>query len=329
MTRQGGTMHFRSFCNPLLVSLALILSFTQPVVFGEILTTGVVVGTLYDPTRAVIPNVTVTLKNLDTGAAQTTTPNAVGFYTFKLLKPGRYEIFAKETGFAEVKASATVSLGQTTTADLTMPMSKTSEVIEVSGVAPVVTQTASVNTSFSQLELEQLPSAGGDITNIAQTSPGAVMNVTGGYGNFTVNGLPATSNLFTVNGENNMDPYFNINNSGASNLTLGNNEVQEAMVISNAYGGEYGQLAGAQVTYITKSGSNAFHGNAQYWWNGRAMNSNDWFNNYYGQPRPFSNANQWATSLGGPIRKDKTFFFVDEEGLRFVLPSVVSATIDR
>ena len=232
-------MHLRNLSTIILVSLALILSFPQPVVFGQTLTTGDVVGTVYDPTRAVIPNVTVTLKNLDTGTAQTTTANTVGFYTFKLLKPGRYEILAKETGFAEVKAPATVSLGQTTTADLTMPLSKTAEVVEVSGVAPVVTQTASVNTAFSQLELEQLPSAGGDITNIAQTSPGAVVNVTGGYGNFTVNGLPATSNLFTVNGENNMDPYFNINNSGASNLTLGNNEVQEATVISNAYGGEY------------------------------------------------------------------------------------------
>ena len=101
-----------------------------------------------------------------------------------------------------------------------------------------------------------MPSAGGDITNIADTAPGAVVNGTGGYGNFTVNGMPATSNLFTVNGENDMDPYFNINNSGASNLTLGQNEIGEATVITNPYGGQYGQLAGAQVTYVTKSGTN-------------------------------------------------------------------------
>lgn len=326
-------MHFRNLCNILLVSLILILCFPQPVAFGQTLTTGDVVGTVYDPTRAVIPNVTVTLKNLDTGTAQTTIANAVGFYTFKLLRPGRYEISAKETGFAEVRAPATVGLGQTTTADLTMPMSKTSEVIEVSGVAPVVTQTASVNTSFSQLELEQLPSAGGDITNIAQTSPGAVMNVTGGYGNFTVNGLPATSNLFTVNGENNMDPYFNINNSGASNLTLGNNEVQEATVISNPYGGEYGQLSGAQITYLTKSGTNQFHGNAQYWWNGRAVNANGWMNKNsqildgLSNQTPFSNANQWAGSVGGPILKNKTFFFFNLEGTRFVLPNTIPVIV--
>ena len=90
-----------------------------------------------------------------------------------------------------------------------------------------------------------------------------------GFGNFTLNGLPATSNLFTVNGENDMDPYFNINNSGATNLTLGQNELEEATIIANPYAGQYGQLAGAQVSLVTKSGTNQFHGNALYWWNGR------------------------------------------------------------
>jgi hypothetical protein len=130
-----------------------------------------------------------------------------------------------------------------------------------------------------------------------------------------------------VNGENDMDPYFNTNNSGASNLTIGQNELQEASVIANPYGGQYGQLAGAQVTYVTMSGTNQFHGNAAYWWNGRAMNSNNWFNNYYGVEKPFSNANQWAARIGGPIRKDKTFFFFDTEGLRFILPNVFSNTL--
>ena len=179
-----------------------------------------------------------------------------------------------------------------------------------------------------------MPSAGGDITNIANTAPGAVVNGTGGYGNFTVNGLPATSNLFTVNGENDMDPYFNINNSGARNLTLGQNEIAEATVIANPVSGQYGQLSGAQVTYVTKSGTNTYPRQCRYWWNGRLLNANNWMNKQAqadahaidpSQPAneaPFSNANQWAASFGGPIIKNKTFFFVDYEGLRFVLPNV-------
>ena len=150
--------------------------------------------------------------------------------------------------------------------------------------------------------------------------------------------MPATSNLFTINGENDMDPYFNINNSGASNLTLGQNEIGEATVISNPYGGQYGQLAGAQVTYVTKSGTNTYHGNATYWWNGRLLNANNWMNKQSqaaahaidpSQPAneaPFSNANQWAASFGGPIIKNKTFFFVDYEGMRFLLPNVDQVT---
>src|SRR4029077_16086402 len=153
----------------------------------------------------------------------------------------------------ELQETVVVGLGQTTAVDLSLIVSKTSETVEVSGVAPLVNTEPSINTAFTGQEVAELPSAGGDITNIANTAPGAVVNGTGGYGNFTVNGLPATSNLFTVNGENDMDPYFNINNSGATNLTLGQNELQEVTVPANAYSGQFGQLSGAQVSYVTKS----------------------------------------------------------------------------
>ena len=138
---------------------------------------------------------------------------------------------------------------------------------------------ADLSTNFAQTLIQNQPNGGNDITYIAQTAPGVAMNAGGGYGNFTSYGLPATSNLFTVNGENDMDPYLNLNNSGATNLTLGKNDLQEATVVSNAYSGQYGQQAGAQVNYVTKSGTNQYHGNAEYWWTGRAMDANDWFNN--------------------------------------------------
>ena len=112
---------------------------------------------------------------------------------------------------------------------------------------------------------------------IAQLSPGAVMNTGAGYGNFSSYGTPGTSNLFTLDGMDDNDPFLNLNNSGATNLLLGANEVQEATVVNGAYTGEYGTLAGAQVNYVTKSGGNNFHGNAVYFWNGSALNANDWF----------------------------------------------------
>lgn len=295
--------------------------------FAQSLLSGDIQGTISDPSGAVIPNAAVTLKSLDTGATQSTTTNQAGAYRFTLLKPGHYTVSANETGFQNSKRAVDVAVGQTATANMTLEVGSATQTVEVNALAPLINTEPSMNTSFTPAEVQQLPSPGSDLTNIAFTAPGVVVSNGMGYGNFTANGLPGTSNLFTVNGENDMDPYFNINNSGATNLTLGQNEIQEATVITNPYAGEYGQLAGAQVSYVTKSGTNHFHGNASYWWNGRTMNSNDWFNNFYGSPRPFSNDNQWAASIGGPIIKDKTFFFVDQEGTRFVLPNVDNVTI--
>ena len=168
---------------------------------------------------------------------------------------------------------------------------------------------ADLSTNFNQNMITNQPNGGNDITYIAQTSPGAVMNVGGGYGNFSVYGLPATSNLFTVNGENDMDPYLNLNNSGATNLTLGRNDLQEATVISNAYSGQYGQQAGAQVNYVTKSGTNQYHGNAMYYWNGSSMNANDWFNNLHGALEAF----RQQQPVGGLFRR------TDQEGQTVLL----------
>ncbi len=190
--------------------------------------------------------------------------------------------------------------------------------VEVSGVTPLMeTESADMSTSFDQNLVENLPNGGNDLTAVAYTAPGVMMNSGGMYGNFTANGLPATSNVFTVDGENQMDPFLNLNNSGPTNLMLGKNSINEATVVTNAYSGQYGQQAGAQVNLVSKGGTNGFHGNAQYQWTGRYLDANDWFNTFFqpAQPRPFSNNNQWAASFGGPIRKDKTFFFIDTEGI--------------
>jgi hypothetical protein len=289
---------------------------------GQALITGNVAGTVTDPSSAVVADASVTLLSLDTGESQSTVTNGDGIYSFTQLKPGRYQISVVKAGFAKMVTATSVEMGKTSAVSLTLKISNGLETIEVSDVAPLISTDPGVLTHFSQTEVALLPAAGQDITTIAFTAPGVVVAPGTGTGNFTVNGLPATSNLFTVNGENDMDPYFNVNNSGASNLLLGLNEIEEVAVITNPYAGHYGQLSGAQVTYVTKSGTNVFHGNAEWWWNGRALNSNNFFSNASSVPRPFANANQWAASIGGPVVKDHTWFFVDTEGLRFVLPIV-------
>jgi len=126
---------------------------------------------------------------------------------------------------------------------------------------------------------------------------------------------------------NDNDPFFNVNNSGASNLMLGANDIAEANVINNAYSGQYGQLAGTQVSYITNSGTNEWHGDAIYNWNGRYLNANQFENDAVGLPTPFNNFNQWATDFHGPIVKNRTFFDVDYEGYRNLLPGSSTLTL--
>jgi outer membrane receptor protein involved in Fe transport len=315
-----------------LLRLGVVVAFFLTFIFAnrlasQSLTLGSIAGRITDPAGAVIASATVELKSPDTGETQTTLTSGEGNFRFNLLKPGSYQVTINVPGFAKTVQTTTVAVGQTSVVNVALEISKAAETIEVSAAAPLISTEPGMATSYTPEEVALLPSAGGDITTLAFTAPGVVVSQGMGYGNFTVNGLPGTSNLFTVNGENDMDPYFNINNSGASNLTLGSNEIQEATVITNPYSGEYGQLSGAQVTYVTKSGTNAFHGNAQWYWNGREMNANDFISNASGAPRPFSNANQWAASIGGPIIKDHTWFFVDTEGLRFVLPNVDVETI--
>src|SRR5947209_16511619 len=139
--------------------------------------------------------------------------------------------------------------------------------------------------------------------------------------------MQSNSNLFTVNGNDENDPYLNLNNSGATNLLLGKNEVQEVSVVSNGYTGQYGRMAGAQVDYATTSGTNSWHGNAQYFFTSGSMNSNAWFNVQSGTPLPQENNNQWAAAIGGPIKKDKLFFFFDTEGLRYILGTAQQTTV--
>jgi hypothetical protein len=290
---------------------------------AQSITSGDVTGAVKDPSGAAMPNATVTLKNIGTGVTQTQTTSGQGQYRFSLVSPGNYTVSASAAGFSPAEVTGVVVVaGQPSTVNFQMRLAASTTTIQVSEAASVVqSENADVSTAFNTQQILNMPNPGGDLTYVAQTAPGVVMNTQGGYGNFSSAGMPATSNLFSVNGANFNDPYLNLNNSGASNLMLGFNDVSEANVIDNAYSAQYGQYAGAQVTYQTKSGTNEFHGDAIYMWNGRAVNANDFIDNLSGNGRPFLNFNQWATGIQGPIWKNRTFFDADYEGTRVVLPT--------
>jgi Carboxypeptidase regulatory-like domain len=307
----------------LLAVMGLVVNTTAPLAFGQTNTTGDVAGLVADSSGAIVPGATLTLTSLATGAARSTTSNSSGEYRFSQLPPGRYSLSVTASGFEKSKQTLDVSQGAIAPANVALTVGKASETVEVSaGEVPMIhTDDAQISTTFTQQQVQNLPNPGNDLTFVAQTAPGSVMNTQGGYGNFSSFGLPGTANTFTVNGGYYDDPFLNVNNSGATNLTLGNNDVASVTVTSNAYNASFGGLGGAQVSEISRSGGNKFHGNAAYWWNGRAMNADDYFDKQAGNPRPFDNVNQWAAGFGGPIIKDKTFFFVNYEGLRVVLPT--------
>ncbi len=312
--------------------LLLCLAISASLLQAQTTTTGELAGTVSDPTGAVVTNSTVTIVNVATGGKVTAQSNSTGAYRFPLLPPGTYRVSASASGFRMVDKTIDVGLGANVTVNLQLGLGSSTETVEVTGAVPTVeTEDANLNTNFTAKQIEMLPNSGNDLSAVAFTTPGAVVNTAGGStfggGNFEMYGLPATSNLFTVDGANYNDPYFNVNNSGATNLTIGLNDVQESAVVANGYSGSYGGLAGANINYATKSGSNRLHGNAVYWWNGDSLNANNYFLNQSGSARPFVNANQFAGSVGGPIKKDKAFFFFDYEGIYLAIPVINPANV--
>ena len=312
----------------LVTAVCLIAAFSVQLPAQSIIS-GSVTGTVTDPSGATVPGAAVTLTNVSTNASQETTTNAEGSYRFAFVPPGTYEIKVNAGGFQnQARSGVVVNAGQPTTVSMQLALAGASQTVTVEAAGSLIQeQNADVATNYSAGMIENLPNPGGDITYFAQTAPGVVMNTDGGNGNFSAQGMPGTSNLFTINGMNNNDPFLSVNNSGASNLMLGSNDIAEANIINNAYSGQYGQYAGSQVAFITKSGTNAFHGNAIYNWNGRALNANQFFSNSVGQPTPFNNFNQWAAAANGPIVKNRTFFDVDYEGLRNLLPGSSTLTL--
>jgi hypothetical protein len=311
-----------------IVSLILCASLSVSMLMGQSTTTGAITGVVEDPSSAVIAGATVTLHNLDNGVTQTVTTSDTGAYQFTLLPSGNYTVQATFTGLTSDVTRVNVLVGAATSINIIAKVQSQAQVVEVAAASGGVdTETADLTDTFSTAMIRELPMAGGDLTTVAFTVPGINLSTGGGYGNFTSHGLPGTSNLFTINGDDYNDPYLNLNNSGASNLLLGQTEVAEATVTQNGYSVQYGRQAGAQVNYVTKGGTNQIHFDLLFNFNNHLMNSNDFFANSTGTPRPYDVSKQWGADIGGAVIKNKLFFFSDSEGLYYSLASVATVVI--
>lgn len=302
--------------------ISISLLFWSGLATAQTLTTGTIDGAVTDASGAVVRGATVTLENIATGDRLTSASGDDGQYRFPLLKPGQYRVSARAPGLQSDIAATDLLLGQQQEVNLKLNVERAQQRVEVTATTTLLqTENANQATSYGAKQVEDLPINGGDITNLAFSTPGLRLNVGGGNNNFNLSGLPFNSGLYTMNGADIIEPYNLNNKSGASNNTLGSNDIAEAAVILNAYSAQYGRMAGGQINYITKSGGNSFHGNLSESYNDAILNANDFFNNATHTPRGRSVANQYAAGLGGPIRKNKTEFYVNTEGLRYALPS--------
>src|SRR5229473_1547628 len=286
---------------------------------GQTTSSGALSGVVIDKTNAVVPNAAVEIKDVAKGTTDYTKTNGEGVYQFSFLRPGKYALSVTDPGFQEERRTVDVLLGPPITVNVTLAIAKASSEVIVADEVPLIqAENGDASASINQKQISELPNPGNDLSYVVQTTPGVVMNtdVPNAPGmNFSILGMPSTSYLYSIDGVDNPS-------TGVLGLLLGQNQVQEATVVITGYSGQFGNAAGGNINYVTKSGSNQFHGNAQYYWNGRVLNANDWFNNALGNPRPFDIANQWAGSFGGPIKKDKLFFFFDNEGLRVLIPVI-------
>ena len=322
--RWGGSMRLRA--RQFLLGVGLLALSYPGMLTAQTTTSGGLTGVVTDQSGAVLPNTEVQVKDNSKGTMQSTKTDRDGVYRFFFLAPSTYTLTVTHDRFREETRNVSVILGPPVTLNVSLEIAAASSEITVTGEAPQLqTENGDVLVTMNPEQIAEVPNPGNDITYIAQTAPGVVMNTDfggNGNGNFSVLGMPGTSNLFTMDGMDLNDNRSGANLTGPSNMLLGQNQIQEATVVTIGYSGQFGGAAGAIINFITKSGGNHFHGNAEYFWNGSVLNANNWISNAFGYPRPLEIANQWAVSLGGPIIKEKLFFFFDNEGLRILLPSV-------
>ena len=277
-------------------------------------TSGELTGTVFDAANAVVPNASVTATNESTGVSSTVTTTSAGQYRFSNLLVGKYDLTITASGFTKSELKGVdVTLSQLVTSNITLQVGQFKTAVEVSAEAAVIdTTTAQLQSTYSSLQLETLPlvSSGSGVINASLLQAGVATGGAVGLGTGpSVGGQRPRNNNFTIEGIDN-------NNKSITGplVQVPNDAVSEFTVIANQFSPEYGHSSGGQFNQVVKSGTNQFHGMLYEYFANRDLDAADNLNFVEGNPlHPRYDNNRFGGNLGGPIKKDKLFFFVDWE----------------
>lgn len=319
----------------LLVLMACIVAIAANTLAQSQATTGDIEGRVLDPQEAVVPSAAVTATSQQTGLEKSATSDEGGGYRFILLPPGTYTIRATAQGFATTELrDVSVTVGSRTPLDIKMTVSGTSESVTVTGEAPIVeTSRTSVSTTIDQRSIENLPINGRNYQDFATLTPGVVIDRTRG-GDISVGGQKGTLNNLQVDGVDNNNTFFGqaFGRGGVRPpYQFSEESVQEFQVNQNGFSAEFGRAGGAVINVVTRSGTNEFHGGAFEYFRDEALNANTpdtkALQSRQGRPnkRPKSQINQFGGRFGGPIVRNRAFFFFTYDGQRQDLPNIIDA----
>jgi hypothetical protein len=310
-------------------SIRLNLLFLYSVFFGVVAIgapVGSIKGYVRDASGAVVPQANVTLSNERTGIQLQTVSDATGLYQFLDLNPGSYRLTVTVQGFRPTEVKGLVVLvDQTVALDVKLELGNVTEAVEVSGSQALLqTENAATGTNITAEMTAGLPLANRQFTDLAVLTPGASFAAPGSQaGAFAVAGSRSQSTNWQIDGVNAIDPNVN----GPTNSYRIADAVQELSVATSAYSAAFGRASGGQVSVVTKSGTNSFHGGLFEFDRNDALNATNFFTNALNGSKPVLRYNQFGGTLGGPIRRNKTFFFYSFERLDQINPAATTAVV--
>jgi len=280
-------------------------------------------GVIADPSGSVVANTPVRIANRDTGISTQATTNESGQYFVSGLRPGRYSISVTRPGFKQaIREGVVLQVGQTTRADLNLSIGQTEDVVNVTSEAPLIeSETSDRGIVVDQQKIVELPLNGRDYNQLAQLAPGVLfqtprLSAQSFKGGFSVNGNRVFMNAFQLDGLDNTSYAESYRGLNLQALQPSVDALQEFKIQTNGYSAEFGRSAGAVVNAVIKSGTNEIHGSAYEFHRDQHLDAANFFANSTNTEKPFHLRNQFGGTLGGPIRKNRTFIFGDYEGLR-------------